>query len=244
MNVIHYILCIVTVFAYNPIAIANEVMVMFLRQYPTTHKNAQPTDHAHELVHELRQPGTIDHHLVHGILHKNNTVSGVFATYMGYLRISDLNGQITFPRLHEEPFNVIVTTKITPIIMDENTINHWELNEDAPAKMYEIKKEYDDHSGLHFWQTERVDLPKDKVVPFQAIILFAQPNLVLLPEGATVCYDRPNVVLPDIFIKKGIKLDSLTFYILNIKQFFGNGQMLYKKFDKGYSSLLVPHPGY
>ena len=71
------------------------------------------------------------------------SISGIFATYGGFLTVSDLNGEITFPRKHRKPFiYLIITEKMSPIIRSGNTIDHWELVEDTPVEMYKFEQKY------------------------------------------------------------------------------------------------------
>ena len=67
--------------------------------------------------------------------------SGIFCTYGGDSAITDLNGQVTFKRLHKKPaLTLIVTKNIVPVLSLENTVHHWELSRKRNIKIYSAKR--------------------------------------------------------------------------------------------------------
>jgi hypothetical protein len=210
---------------------------MFLKPYPIL----ETEEYAHQFSSFLRDPGTIDYHIVYGVLRKNST-SGIFATYGGYLNISDTNGQLIFPRKKEKPqIYLIITTRLTPIVITANTIHHWEFEAGTPTVMYKMERIKDPQTNLIYWKTESVEqLPENKVIPYDSITIFARPKYFYVPTGITLTNERNNFVLPSVYVKKGIKILSNTLYVLNIKQFFGMVDPLFKRRDTSYSELIVP----
>ncbi len=227
--------CIVACFVHHG-TYADAQITFFMRQYPTLAAN----DYTQEVSDGLRKPGALAHHSMHGILNKC-IASGIFSTYGGYLATSDCDGQTNFPRLHDRPIiYFVITNHVTPIVITHHTLHHWELEPGKPAAMYKAERKYNPQSNLYFWDVEQVDLPADNRIPVEAVVIFTKPNYVYVPTGVTVTQDTPNLVLPPIYVKKGIKIYQSTLYVLNIKQFFGQTNPLYKKMDKGYQMLLAP----
>ncbi len=243
MKNIFYTLSIVAAFTHNPTLYSDEVVTFFMKPYPIIASQ----DYSDAVAKTLENPAFIESNRIHGIL-QHNLGAGIFSTYHGYLGISDYNGQTTYPRKQVNPLiYLVITTRITPNIITGNTIHHWELETDTPVKIYSIERKNDIYSSLSFWDTQQVEnLPTDNRIPLDSIVIFADPTYIYLPTGVTVVqdHDRPNIILPDVYVKHGIELYSNTLYVLNIRQFFGPVKFMQKKREKDYSTLVVPHPGY
>jgi hypothetical protein len=238
MKIVQILVCSVTAFMYIPTTHCDEVITLFMKPYPLLPNN----DYGHQVSRKLKEPGAIAHHTLHGILQKH-LVSGIFSTYHGYLGISDYNGQTTYPRKLLEPvLYLLVTTRITPSVVTANTLDHWELETDTPAQMYKFERKKDEYVGLSYWDVKEMPLPEDSIIPRETIIIFARPQDIYVAEGVSEASDRPNLVLPDIYVKKGIKIYSSTLYVLNIRQFFGAVKLMKQIRDMGYSELVDPHP--
>lgn len=235
------IVCILTTFLYIPMLISDEVITFFFKPYPIIAHDDKTTD----FLRMLREPGTIDNYKMHGTL-KRDITSGILSTYYGYLGISNANGQTSYPRKTPLPeLTIIVTYRLTPNVMTQNTIHHWELEQGTAARMYSLQRKQDQLTNLYYWDVQEVELPEDQRVPLNAIVIFAHPNDVYIPTGITVVQDeRPNIVLPTIYVRPGIKIYASSLYVLNIRQFFQPVTSLFKSLPNGYSTLVVPHPKY
>ncbi len=218
---------------------ADEVITLFLQPYPILEDQA----YAQEFSGYLRDLGTIAHHTMHGIAKKNIT-AGIFSTYAGYLHVSDYNGQIIFPRKQEKPLMYIaITTRITPNIISGNTIHHWEFEAGTPTDLYSVERKKDKDTSATYWDVQKVEkLPENMVILDETIVIFARPKYIYVPTGITVTNDKPNFVLPPIYVKKGIKVTASTLYVLKIKQYFAQVDPLFKKFESGlgYSEIVGP----
>jgi hypothetical protein len=232
MNHIKMFLCTILVLGGTPLH-GDEVISFFLKPYPMT------PEFSNTETKKLKNAGKIAHYTTHGILNKD-TVSGIFVSYAGFLDISDSNGQFTFPRQHEDPLiYLLITPYITPILIANNTIHHWELETGTPATMYVLEKKQDPATDLYFWDTQQVELPKNRIIPLETCIVFAKPYNIVVPNGITLSNDAPNLILPDIYVKKGIKIYPSTLYLLNLKQFFGPIDRISQEKEKLYSSHVV-----
>lgn len=211
---------------------ANPVITFFFRPYPTD------DNHLQEMSDALQRPGKLAHHTLHGILDMQ-TISGIFSTYAGFLGTSNLVGQTDFPRKQEKPLlYLIFTEQITPMMMAGNTIHHWELDPLVPTAVYKYEQKEDPATKLYYWNVEQAALPTDPIIPLDSIVVFIKPKNVYIPTGITISRNDPNLVLPEIYVKKGIKIYPSTLYVLNLKQFYGAINHLYQKRDNGYNSLI------
>jgi hypothetical protein len=223
---------IVTLFLNWQMLHANPMITIFLRQYPADE------EHAQEISESLQRPGKLARYTLHATLEKE-IPSGIFATYAGFLGVSNTVGQLSFPRKQENPsIYLIVTEQATPIMMAGNTIHHWELDPTVPAEMYRFDQKRDAETQLDYWNVEKVDLPENNIIPLESILLFIKPKNIFIPTGITLSRTNANLILPDIYVKKGAKIYPSTLYVLNLKHFFGQINYLYEKRDNGYTTLI------
>lgn len=227
---------IVACFLYYPSITAEAVITFFMQPYPELSREGT----AQEMSANLKKVGKIASQRLHNILNKE-VISGIFSTYGGFLSTSNTNGQTFFPRRHEKPFvYILITERMTPIMMAGNTIHHWELEEKSAASLYKIERKKDELTNVYYWDVEKEELPKDKIVPLESITIFAHPQDFYIPVGIAVTSNNSNLILPDVYVKKGIKIYQSTLYVLNLRHFFGPLNFLYEKRDAGYTSLINP----
>lgn len=227
-------LLILAVFFNNHSLFAEQLITLFLKPYPDLPIKAA----SQRLAPKLDKVGKLSSNRAKHILPPS--VSGIFATYGGFLTVSDLNGELSFPRKHTKPFvYLLVTEKISPIIMAGNTIHHWELEEDVPASMYLMEQKWDDRVRIHYWDVTQVPVPENNRVPLESIAIFADPKYVYVPLGLSLFKESPHLILPDIYIKRGINLTATALFILNLTHYFGSILPLYKKQPDRYTRQLT-----
>jgi len=150
-------------------------------------------------------------------------VKGIPVSYAGFLTASDSMGQVTFPlRTNAESFKLIVTPRLTPIIMFGNTIHHWEFEPGSPTKIYDVSLEQDIATRLVSWKTQEASIPQDNIVPIVSIIIIARPKDIFVPLGISPAIEGSSLVLPDIYVKKGINTAINSLYMVNLSEFFGS----------------------
>lgn len=156
--------------------------------------------------------------------------AGIYAVYGGMLQISDLHGEIYFPRRHEKVFiYIIVTTNIIPVRMFHNTIHHLEIDPKTPTTIYRLERKQGKKADEIFWDVEIGSLPENNVIPLESITIFAKPENLYIPVGATQTTASVNLLLPDVYIKKGLNVISNALYILTIKNIFKDVTTTYEK---------------
>lgn len=164
-------------------------------------------------------------------------VSGIMITYAGFTTISSLEGQVDLPRRQQKTsFHVLVSLDIEPVMMAGTTVYYWALLPDAKASLYHIEMQQDDETKRYFWNVEAVPLPDDNVVPLDTIILFTKPQNIYIPEGITLTRKTANLILPDIYAKKGTDFWSDAFNFLQIKHFFRTIRKIDHQYNPTYWS--------
>jgi len=155
-----------------------------------------------------------------------NLRAGIWGTYAGFVALSNADGQMTFPRKHEKAeLLIIITPKITPIIMFEQTVHHWELAPDAPVAMYRYKRKQDDETHQFYWQVKPMETIVNNIIPHEGLVLLAKPDHLYVPLGITITHETPNLLLPPIYVKRGFNLVSNSLYLLNINHLFDHARI-------------------
>lgn len=212
--------------------LADPIISFFFREYPAEQR-------ASLMLTKLRKPHGIAKQSLNGIIH-HNPVSGIFSSYFGFLNASDQNGQTQFPRKQSKAIlEIIITNKITPIMMFQSMISHWELVPGVPAVTYHAELQEDPDTKLSFWNIKKASLPQDNHIPFQeALIIIAKPQDIIVPEGITLSAPSANLILPDMYVKKSIQTAHNALYVLNLSFLFRPVDLLYKKEKLKYETLL------
>jgi len=214
---------------------ADHVITFFIRPYP----HAQTIDDQHAMIKKLHKPGKLaKYHLKK--LSRHAPTAGIFCTYAGFMDISNRIGQVTFPRKHEEPeLSFVITNRISPMLMAGNTIHHWKLTPDNPATQYSAKRKQDEQTGLWYWNVQKIEPPKDRIVPAKSVLIFAKPKNLFIPEGITPTTDNPSLVLPTVYSRKNINIMHNALFVLAIRQFFASGMPDIKRNGKMYQMHQV-----
>ena len=208
---------------HNYCLYAEPIITFFMYPYPI---NSQMIE---KLGNKLQKPGKIAKY-THAGLAYGTLVSGIFSTYAGYITTSDVNGQTTFPRKQAQTtVQILITTKVTPIVMTGNTLANWQLEEGTAAIMYTLAQKEDTDTQLSFWETQEATLPETGIIPLDAIVIFAKPKNVYIPRGITIAQESPNLVLPNMYIRKGVKNAQNALYVMNINHYFGPVKYLYQQ---------------
>jgi hypothetical protein len=226
---------IVACFFYNLTLFGDPVITFFVKPYPSyPHK-----EYCQRIIEGLKRPGAIAQQCAYGIVDKH-LISGLFATYAGYLNVTDANGQITFPsKQTKDIVQILVTPNITPIFMAGNTVHHWTIDEGSPTAMYQLERKEDPATHIHFWDAQQIDAPSNGIVDTRTIVIITNPQDIYIPLGITPYTDQTHLILPDMYIKKEAQPLSHALYMLNIKHLFGSAHFDYKTSPTKYSRRIV-----
>lgn len=215
---------------------SENIITFFIRPYHTPAEISRD-----DFTESLQRTGKLAELILKRLV-EVGTYQGVIASYMGYITVSDFAGQITFPRLHQEPsFKLLITPMIEPIMMIGATVHHLELISSLPAAMYSItRKEYQNY-GIFYWDVQEVPLPENKRISLDTIILFAKPDTIVVPVGITETTDSSMLLLPDLYATQELNVTVEALRTLKIRHFFG--PVLFnstKQNDVDYAQQLVP----
>ena len=181
---------------------------------------SEPLTDAERMSKKLQKPGKLAKYVAKGML-TASLVEGIIATYGGFVASSNYNGELSFPRKHQKAIvDIIITPEIIPVPLFESTILHWKRVPGAPAIMYRCEQLYNAQKEHYYWQTQEVPLPENMSIPLAAIVIIAKPKNVRMEVGDTITNETGNLVLPDIYVKKGINIIENSSYMLTIRHLF------------------------
>jgi hypothetical protein len=150
--------------------------------------------------------------------------AGLYASYAGTITHSNADGQILFERKSPEPtLLVIITDTIKPIPLDPlkpKTVLGFTIDPKMPAEQYSFKRVQDPETELYTWHVTSVPLDRNSPIPYDTIIIYADPRSIIVPVGSTVTTYNENFFLPDFYVTEGYNsaLNGLRF--LKIRHFF------------------------
>jgi hypothetical protein len=76
-------------------------------------------------------------------------------------------------------------------------------------------------------------------VPLESILIFAKPSNLVVQTGMITVGKTQHLLLPDIYVKKGINITKNALYILNLRHFFGRSKKMIRIKDKSYTTLFA-----
>ena len=220
----------------------DHIITFFIRTYPLDEESEQQHMKEKEASDKLQQtlatPGKLAFKLTKASLPDSNT--GIFITYQGYLVVTSLLGQVTLPRLTQQPsLKILVTEKIDPVMMIGNTIHHWEISPNVPAQMYSLERKEDPETKLLFWHYEQTSLPENNIIPLNTIVILTKPKNIIIPSGITLSTNDQQWILPNIYVRKSISSLEPALSVLRVRQFFGPINIVRKKAsDTNYATQI------
>lgn len=196
----------------------------------------------------ISTPGAISESIIEQSLINNYLVNGIFVTYAGFFTYSGFtnnNGQVIFPRRNKKPrIKILVTQMITPIFepainKPSATINHWELSNPNNSQFYICELKQDPDIKLYFWNTSQRRLPVNKIIPNDTLIIFADPENIIIPTGPIkIGINTPHFFLPDIFVSPKINRSLNALRFIKIKKYFAPIKIETQLDKQGYQQLI------
>lgn len=149
------------------------------------------------------------------------TRRGVLATYHGYVTFSDQNGQILFPRKHtRDDMFYVVTRKVRPVITYGETVQHFTIDNAEATRMYYLKRMQDEDNNVTYWDVSELEVKAGQHIPPSAMIIFSNPEHIIVPTGIFKTIDGGSLLLPDLYIKKGIPIGPNVLAFLPLNKYF------------------------
>jgi hypothetical protein len=150
--------------------------------------------------------------------------AGLYASYAGTLIHSDSDGQILFERKSPEPkLTVLVTNSIKPIPvnpLNQKTLYGFMIGPKEPAQQYLFERLQDPETELYEWHVKAIPVDRNARIPYDTIVIYANPHDIIVPLGPSATKVSENFVLPDFYIAQGYNSSSNAIRFLKIRHYF------------------------
>lgn len=226
----------------------DSTVTIFVQKYPYLSKSevaqlkkSPDSSQLSKYSQAIKQPDYLYKNTIKNYNQKN-ILPGIMCMYAGNVTLSNPEGQISFPRLQQtQDMYILITEKIFPAYMiAPATINNWMINPQYPTEMYLMKHEFDGKTNLSYYQTTKVDLPKNNNIPLNTLIFIADPQTMFIPLGATIVDSSSNITLPTIYVKKGFCFIKNTLFNLATNQYFRDTNPSVKQDEQ--TVMLIQQP--
>ncbi len=170
------------------------VISWFFQTKPSAKKKPYSEAELYDIVNTIRssQQNFIDQR------RKSAYISGIPVLYRGRIALSNENGQIILPRLHEEDtITIIITERPIPIITHGNTVDGWNIRNPLTALSYSCTRTIEGTKGV--WSIQQNDTIPFRI-PDDALIILGPPTGFILSEGSFTTDTSYNLILPDIMV--------------------------------------------
>ena len=180
----------------------------------------RPSSDIEKMMHTLKKPGSLAKNTLNGMIN-HSSIAGIPVLYSGFITTSDYDGEVIFPRRHQKAaVTIVVTPELLPIALFENTVHHWDLIPGVPVAMYLCEQKYNDKTEQYYCEIRETSVPMDRKIPLEALIIVAKPKNIIIPSGATPTRETANLVLPPLYITKGINIVDNSTYMLSLRHLF------------------------
>jgi hypothetical protein len=152
-----------------------------------------------------------------------NGMPNVRVVYMGWTTLSDKNGQVILPFQQTKPeITLIVTPSIKPVLLNDTLVSYFILDE--PGISYQINELNDEKTKKSYWQITKSQLTKNSKIPFNAIVIFSNPEDIIIPNEQYPMRHSANMVLPKLYASKNQKflkeMDEIALNFVSISRYF------------------------
>ncbi len=226
----------------------DSIITIFVKKYPYLKKSEikelqkdMNTAQLSNYSKKIKQPYYLHKSIIRNYI-KDNFLPGIVCFYAGRSTTSKPDGQITFPRRQQTAnMNILIAEKIIPAYMiAPSTVHNWRIDPTQSAEMYLMELKHDAASKLSYYETKKVDLPKDNNIPLNTLIFIANPKTMYIPLGATIVDSSPNIILPDIYIKKDFCFLRNVLFNLAVNQYFEDTEKSIKQENQVVSEIQQP----
>lgn len=203
--------------------VSPHIITFFVRPLPTS-----PTEAITKALEERKRRTSHHDEILQPVLSKVLNLpflhAGLYASYAGTITHSNADGQVLFERKSPEPkLMVLITDTLKPIPVDPlkpKTLLGFMVDPKSPAEQYSFNRLQDPETELYEWHVTSVPLTRNATIPYDTIIIYADPRNIIVPLGSTLTTDNENFVLPDLYVTEGYNsaLNALRF--LKIRHYF------------------------
>jgi hypothetical protein len=168
-------------------------------------------------------------------------VQGIYVNYLGYLTYSDYNGQVIVPNKEtNNELTVVVTSQIYPVLLQKNTVHHFEIPQDIKASFYRYGLKDDEKHQKWHWNISTVQRPKKSSIPVNALIISANPDDIEIMTGTFPAHPGPNFIMPDMYVHSQIHNSFNVLKFLKINRFFEPLVVEKQYKEQSYSQAPLP----
>lgn len=169
--------------------------------------------------------------------------AGIYSTYEGSSTFSDINGQITFERKTPVPnVYLLITENVKPILLNpfnRITISGFIVNPKAESQFYFLERKKNPETQQTSWYIKQEPLTKDQKIPPNTIILFADPQNIIVPTGIVSTPMSENLILPDLFITKNPYSALYALQFFKIREYFKPLKYKYNFAENEYQQMIM-----
>jgi len=186
-----------------------------------------------EQVYKLLLKPEKQAHLIIKKIGSHSPISGILATYAGYLSSSNNYGEIIFSRHQQKtPLYIAITPILEPIMRMGNNVDHWEFSKTANIAFFRVDISSNVKNGFLTISVNEEPIPVDFVVPYPTLTIFAKPKYFDMPTGIFESPETDHWILPSIKLKKDIYLEKNSILTLPFLQLFEPIHTIIKKEPK------------
>lgn len=170
----------------------------------------------------------------------NQTVDGLYATYLGWTSLSDKNGQIIFPRKHDDNrVTVVVTRSIQPVMSEETLIDHWVAGFDEPVVFYDFQLNQDPETKALQWDVKRIPTPPTRIIPLYAVVIIASPDQLTIQEGSFPALKGGNLIMPTLYANSQFDPGMNAIHFLKINRYFAPVELAKRYGTTQYAEVVI-----
>lgn len=150
-------------------------------------------------------------------------ITGIFGHYRGYSVMSDKNGNIVFPRLDDSnSISIVITENIVPVIIHGAVPDHFVIDYYAKYASYVAENiEKAPNAPLMKWGIkEDSSLIINKKIPYQAIVIIANPDLFFFDSNVKPVDYSINILLPTLYALQENSISQYSNLAMQTLQYF------------------------
>jgi hypothetical protein len=171
----------------------------------------------------------------------SRTPEGIYALYDGYVTATDANGMLVLPRKHlGDTIEIVITTDLYPIIVKGVSPEYFVHERAKDVAYYKLTRIQDAKTKQYSWLTQKTNPPASLVVPQFAIIIFARPHQIIVPEVITTTIPGENLLLPPLYATHTIAHNLNAIWFLRINQYFSPVEFRFQYQKDRYAFMIQP----
>jgi hypothetical protein len=184
---------------------------------------------AEALQHKIDKPGKIARWGLKQLLTIPLSTLGIIGAYAGYCTVTNSIGQLIFPRKHaKDEVTLVITQKIKPVIVRGQTVRNFIVTPGAASKWYTLTRESNEKTPTAFWTTKSLEPQESARIPADALIIFANPEDILIPQSPIATINGTTLLLPTLSVTKHYRVEPNALQFLKISKYFSTVKLSHR----------------